>query len=110
LQQQRGACRDITLLFIACCRAAGLAARFVSGFQTNESPRERLFLHAWPEVYLPGGGWRGYDPAHAAMVAEHHLPIAAAAIPVDANPVHGTFIGPPVQSALTADISIRVSL
>ena len=33
LQSRRGACRDLAVLFVDCCRAEGIAARFVSGYQ-----------------------------------------------------------------------------
>ena len=56
-----GACRDMAELFVDACRAQGLAARFVSGYCESEVDAER-YLHAWFEVYLLGGGWRGFDP------------------------------------------------
>lgn len=30
------------------------------------------------EVYLPGGGWRGYEPTHDLAVADHHVALVAA--------------------------------
>ena len=50
-------------------------------------------LHAWGEVYLHGGGWRGYDPSHGLAVADRHVAVAAAAAPTDAAPVTGTYRG-----------------
>ena len=66
------------MLFITVCRRYGLAARVVSGYQKGDTQRERRYLHAWPEVYVPGGGWRGYDPTHGLAVSDDHVPIAAA--------------------------------
>ena len=56
--QQSGTCRDFVVLFMAACRAVGLAARFVSGYEQGDPAYEQM-LHAWAEVYLPGAGWRG---------------------------------------------------
>lgn len=100
-----GACRDLAALFVACCRAAGLAARFVSGYAWTESP-EAADLHAWGEVFLPGGGWRGYDPGLGLAVADRHVAVAAAARPRDAAPVSGTFRGDGVAGRLTAEIEM----
>jgi transglutaminase-like putative cysteine protease len=109
LAQGRGACRDLTVLFMDACRAVGLAARFVSGYQrASELERERRYLHAWPEVYLPGGGWRGYDPMHGKPVADQHVAIAAGAHPASAAPIEGSFSGPPeVTSQLRVEVQIQ---
>lgn len=110
LQRGRGACRDVAVLFIALCRALGFAARFVSGYQAKaEGEHRRRFLHAWPEVYLPGSGWRGYDPTHGTPVDDAHIAIAAAPEPYGAAPVEGSYYGAKVDSELTFEISIEVS-
>lgn len=108
LATRRGACRDVTLLFMEVCRNMGLAARFVSGYQRGDLHRDRRYLHAWPEVYIPGGGWRGYDPAHGLAVGDAHVAVAAAADPRQASPVEGTFAASGVSSRLETALSIHV--
>lgn len=106
----RGACRDLALLFCAICRRRGLAARFVSGYQkgreTDKAPARR-WMHAWPEVYLPGDGWRGFDPTHGEAVADAHVALAAAARPEDAAPIEGSYYGA-ARSTLTTELTIDV--
>lgn len=102
----RGACRDVAALFIEACRTVGLAARFVSGY-TAPSPDVPSELHAWAEVYLPDGGWRGYDPSLGLAVADTHVAVATAAAPRGAAPVQGTFSGAG-GSRLTSDVEVRV--
>lgn len=108
LQSRQGACRDLALLFVDCCRAEGLAARFASGYQRGNLQSERRHLHAWPEVYLPGGGWRGFDPTHGQAIADTHVTVAAAAHPQDTMPVSGTFTGRGASSMLAFDLRIEV--
>ena len=89
LARGSGACRDQTVLFVALCRAAGLAARFVSGYQDRSAMEtDRRYLHAWPEVFLPGAGWYGYDPTRGIPVSDGHVPLAAGAGP-GRNPAGG---------------------
>jgi len=109
LQSRSGACRDLAVLFVDCCRAEGIAARFASGYQKGDLQSERRHLHAWPEVYLPGGGWRGFDPTHGKPVADSHVTIAAAAHSRDTMPVTGSFIGAGVSSKLDFNLNIKVS-
>ena len=106
IESRRGACRDVTVLFIACCRAMGLAARFVSGYAhaVGDDANE---LHAWAEVYLRGGGWRGYDPSQGLAVLDQHVAVAAAAHPLDASPVSGTFRGDAVQTRLHSEVVLQ---
>jgi transglutaminase-like putative cysteine protease len=105
LARGKGACRDLAVLFNAVCRLQGIAARFVSGYQRGEEERERRYLHAWPEVYLPGGGWRGFDPSHALAVADAHVAVAAGAEPDQAAPVDGVYYG---DAAATLETYVRI--
>ena len=104
----RGACRDLAVLFVACCRAVGLAARFASGYAHSDTA-ESTELHAWAEVFLRGGGWRGYDPSLGLAIADRHVTVAAAADPRDAAPVSGTFRGDGVTARLAAEIELEAA-
>ncbi len=104
----RGACRDLAVLFVDCCRAMGLAARFVSGYAYLPGTL-RADLHAWGEVYLPGGGWRGYDPSYGIAVADHHVVLAAAAASADAALVTGTFRGSDRAATLATSLSVTAA-
>ncbi|MEP0916257.1 transglutaminase family protein [Leptolyngbya sp. DQ-M1] len=87
--QKQGSCRDLTVLFMEVCRSIGLAARFVSGYQEGDPEHPDRHLHAWAEVYLPGAGWRGYDPTHGLVVSDRHIALAASALPEYAAPIVG---------------------
>jgi transglutaminase-like putative cysteine protease len=107
LATRTGACRDTAMLFVAACRSQGLAARFVSGYSIHHPPEvTEQELHAWAEVYLPGGGWRGYDPSLGLAVADGHVAIAAAPDHRLAAPVLGSYRGTGVGS--TMDYEIRI--
>lgn len=104
--QKLGSCRDLSVLFMEACRALGLAARFVSGYQEGDQNQERD-LHAWVEVYLPGAGWRGYDPTNGIAVADRHITLVASALPRNAAPISGNFRGGGMQSGMQYHISIQ---
>lgn len=109
LHNRQGACRDLAVLFVDCCRAEGIAARFASGYQKGNLRSERRHLHAWPEVYLPGAGWRGFDPTHGEAVTDAHITIAAAADARDTMPVSGYFRGDGASSSLDYTIEIEMT-
>lgn len=101
-----GSCRDFTLLFMDAARWMGLGARFASGYQEGDPDQDERHLHAWPEVFIPGAGWRGYDPTHGLAVADRHIVLATGATPQEAAPVSGTFRG----TGVTAEMSARIHL
>jgi transglutaminase-like putative cysteine protease len=70
------------VLFAAGCRCMGILARFVGGYEIGGGVLEHAHIHAWAEVYLEGGGWRGYDPSRGLAVAAGHVAVAAAADPL----------------------------
>ncbi len=105
-QTRQGACRDLAVLMIDLCRAVGLAARFVSGYAHGFLQQGRAELHAWMEVYLPGGGWRGYDPTMGFAVSNRHVVLATSPNHTLAAPFTGTFTGRNVAPHLMYDIDI----
>ena len=107
LAQKEVSCRDLALLFMAACRNVGIASRFVSGYQEGDPDTENRQLHAWPEVYIPGGGWRGYDPTHGLVVADRHITLAASYHPQGASPCKGTFRGTGAEASMTFAINIQ---
>lgn len=108
LAAREGSCRDVAVLFIEVCRAVGLAARFVSGYQEGDAGQSERELHAWAEVYVPGGGWRGYDPTHGLAVADRHVAVVASASPLDTMPVTGSFRGTGATMKMEAHIELKV--
>ena len=109
LTRGRGACRDLAVLMMDACRAMGLAARFVSGYQEGDPRRTERELHAWVEVYLPGAGWQGYDPACGLAVSDRHVALVAGATPRAAAPTSGTFRGTGAISTMRTDIRMKVT-
>lgn len=102
-----GSCRDFSVLMMALCTAQGLVARFVSGYLFG-SDRHEHDLHAWVEVFLPGGGWRGFDPTEGQAVDRNYITLANSLEPSGVNPVRGSFRGMPgVESELETYVSIR---
>jgi len=110
LRTGRGACRDLTVLFLAACRAQGVAGRFVSGYQGQEaSPDGRRHLHAWPEVFVPGVGWLGWDPTHGVPAGTGHIALAAGPEQAATMAVEGGyyFDGPSLTSTLDYSITFE---
>ncbi|MET0379089.1 MAG: transglutaminase family protein [Spongiibacteraceae bacterium] len=91
-----GSCRDFAYLFIESARRLGLAARFVSGYlHTQPATADFGATHAWAEVFLPGAGWKGFDPTLGEIVGTKHIAVAVARLPQLVPPVAGSFRGPP---------------
>lgn len=91
-----GSCRDFAVLFMEAARSLGLAARFVSGYlHAPPSAVNYGATHAWAEVYLPGAGWKGFDPTTGTIAGADHMAVAVARLPESVPPIEGTFVGPP---------------
>ncbi|HBP90375.1 MAG TPA: cysteine protease [Nitrospiraceae bacterium] len=96
LEYGTGSCRDFALLFMEAARCLGLAARFVSGYlHAPPSATDYGATHAWAEVYLPGAGWKGFDPTGGTMAGTDHIAVAVARLPESVPPIEGSFVGPP---------------
>ena len=112
LRSGRGACRDLSVLFIESVQSLGLLARFVSGYHAfSNSHIERGDLHAWVEVFLPGRGWIGFDPTHGVEVGDAYVPLCAGPTQADTMPIEGgyTFEGQSLSSTLRYGVNITTT-
>lgn len=65
LKEPGGKCADISSIYVALARAAGVPAREVFGIRLGKKALEDIstWQHCWAEFYLPGYGWVPVDPA-----------------------------------------------
>jgi transglutaminase-like putative cysteine protease len=109
LAERSGSCRDYAALFIEACRYLGLASRFVSGYlHAPATEAGSAATHAWAEVYLPGPGWKGFDPTIGEVTGARHIAVAVARHPEAVPPVAGSFTGP-IGAAATLVVDVKVS-
>ncbi len=109
LANNTGACRDLTVLFMDACRSQGLPARYTSGYYYGDEEFSERELHAWAEVYLPGGGWRGYDPSIGLVVSNQHVAVASGPTPILTAPTTGNYRGTGVDSSLDFEIQMETA-
>lgn len=102
-----GSCRDFAFLFMEAVRCMGLASRFVSGYlYAPLMVAEIGSTHAWAEVYLPGAGWKGFDPTLGKIVGSDHIAVAVARLPEAVPPIAGSYIG---KATSSLDVGVWVS-
>lgn len=95
VRTRRGVCQDFAHLMLGMCRSQGIPARYVSGYFFNPDRRfgEIEASHAWVEVFLPGYGWKGFDPTHNREPDTRYIKLAVGRDYADIRPVSGTFRG-----------------
>jgi transglutaminase-like putative cysteine protease len=98
-EERRGVCQDFAHIGIACLRAMGLAARYVSGYiRTIAPPGQAKMIgadasHAWLAVYVPGWGWLDLDPTNNMAAGPDHITVAWGRDYDDVSPVRGVVLG-----------------
>lgn len=97
----------LSVLFMECCRSVGLPSRFTSGYNEIDIKTKQRQLHAWAEVFIPGGGWLGYDPTLGLAVGDKHVSLASSSLPANTYPISGNFRGTGVDSELKYKIEIE---
>jgi len=88
LAQGSGVCQDQAHVFVACCRAAAVPARYVSGYLYTGATGE-VASHAWAEAWLGDEGWFSVDVTHEAVAGPTHCRLAVGRDYLDAAPVRG---------------------
>lgn len=65
LRRPGGKCADISSIYVALARAAGVPTREILGIRTGKKATQDVstWQHCWAEFFLPGYGWVPVDPA-----------------------------------------------
>ncbi|HKK98523.1 MAG TPA: transglutaminase family protein [Marivita sp.] len=105
LTAQKGVCQDHAHIFIACARALGLPARYVSGYLMMNDTTIQDAMHAWAEAHVPGLGWVGFDISNGYSPDTRYVRVATGLDYSDAAPVSGTRVGGAKE---TLDVEIHV--
>ena len=88
-----GSCRDYAVLMMEAARHWGFGARFVTGYIMMGAGQHGA-THAWTEIYIPGAGWRGFDPTNNKFAGSEHVSVGVAREHEKASPLSGTWEGP----------------
>lgn len=111
----QGVCQDYAHLAVAMCRAAGVPARYVSGylFTTDDATGSdsaadivHVQTHAWFEAAIPGFGWLALDPTNQQAVGVRHVKIGHGRDYDDVPPLRGVYSGTG-KPELAATVEIR---
>ncbi len=76
LETRSGKCTDISSVYVALARAAGIPAREVFGLRLGRKAEQNVtgWQHCWAEFFLPGHGWVPVDPGDVRkMMLEENL-------------------------------------
>jgi transglutaminase-like putative cysteine protease len=85
----QGVCQDQAHVFIACCRSAGIPARYVSGYLCSVDDTGSA-THAWADAWLEDRqGWLSIDVTHGEPMGPKHCRLAVGRDYLDAAPVRG---------------------
>jgi transglutaminase-like putative cysteine protease len=104
---RRGVCQDFAHLQIACLRSLGLAARYVSGYLSNERRVEGTVgegandagmvgadaSHAWVACWGGEDGWLDVDPTNDCTAGTLHVTVAWGRDYADVSPIKGVCVG-----------------
>jgi len=87
-----GVCQDHAHIFLACCHARGIPARYVSGYIDPESTGHAA-SHAWVDAWAEDedySGWVSIDVTHGRPMTDAYCRLAIGRDYESAAPVRGT--------------------
>ncbi len=113
LASRAGVCQDFAHLGVAAFRAAGLPARYVSGYiETAPAPGTVKLegsdaSHAWVGVQVPGGDWVDLDPTNNHLADSRYIVTAWGRDYRDVSPLKGIIFTEGSGSSLTVAVDVK---
>ena len=102
----QGVCQDHAHVLSAVARAAGIPARYVSGYLFADPDEvEHEAAHAWTELHLPGLGWVGFDAATRCCPDDRYIRLGSGMDAQDAAPIRGS-----ARSTGTESLTVQVAV
>ena len=95
--QGQGVCQDQAHVFLACARALGIPARYISGY-LNTGDIGHVASHAWVDVYTDAHEWLSIDITNTCITDGRHCRLAIGRDYDSACPVRGTRMGGGTES------------
>lgn len=105
LRTRQGVCQDFANLFISMARRLQIPARYVCGYVLSGGAFGDA-SHAWVQLYLPGVGWKDFDPTNGTLPTADHVVVAWGANYRDTAPIWGTLYS---QAKETMKVEVRVA-
>jgi len=110
---RKGVCQDFAHVGIACLRAIGLAARYVSGYlatvHADDGPEAAGGdeSHAWFSVFAGAAGWVDVDPTHAQFTDHRYVTTAWGRDYSDVPPLNGIIYTEGTTDELSVSVDVR---
>jgi len=115
LERGAGSCRDYALFMMEAARSLGLAARFVTGYLYDpalDGTGERMIgagsTHAWVQIYIPGAGWREFDPTNGLIGPTNLVRVGVGREPSQVVPLKGSYVGAP-EDFMEMNVSVHIT-
>ena len=110
-KHRKGVCQDFAHFALACLRAIGLSARYVSGYLETLPPPGKPKLigadasHAWIAVYIPEHDWVEFDATNNLLVNDKHIRVAVGRDFADVTPLKGiVYSGSEQEMKVSVDV------
>ncbi len=113
VEKRAGVCQDFAHLAIACSRALGIPARYVSGYLETRPPPGAARLvgvdasHAWFALYDPTRGWLEFDPTNDTVPDQRYVTLAWGRDYGDVAPIRGVVRGSGARHTLTVSVDVQ---
>ena len=103
----QGVCQDHAHALIAVAHAAGIPARYVTGYlQADEHGQQHEASHAWAELFVPELGWVGFDAANRCCPDERYIRLGSGYDAHDAAPIRGVVQGSAPEEYLEVEVVV----